>query len=289
MSQSVEPPPPAGAVETPPPPPESLEQPPAPPSRRGGLRQAWAIVGVLTGFASLIVPGLFALRSYRRWRKGDARSPVFAWVWAWIAAPLVVLGVIGAVLAPVVFPNKLLSATFDKGPGPFTVATTQCCVFDVVDGTYRIRVMHEGSPARSLANLAREAGDVTVTVDVVKLVLSGNDLVGVECTNGNKEGYVFLASLSNGFAIGRQSGSQVTTLRENDTAPIPGPGRIERLGFSCNGNPFGPTELRASINGSTVAIVKDIHGFDSFTEIGLDFSGAAGAEVRFDNVQARVG
>ena len=43
-SQSVEPPLPGGVVQTPPPPPGSLGEPPAP-SRKGGLRQAWAIVG----------------------------------------------------------------------------------------------------------------------------------------------------------------------------------------------------------------------------------------------------
>ncbi|MGZ8567498.1 MAG: hypothetical protein ACXWXS_10660, partial [Actinomycetota bacterium] len=49
------------------------------------MRRTWAIVGIVGGFPFLIVPGIFAIRSYRRWRAGKIPKPIFAWTFAWIA------------------------------------------------------------------------------------------------------------------------------------------------------------------------------------------------------------
>ena len=38
-----------------------------------------AVVGVVFGFVLLIVPGLVALRSYRRWQARITPEPTFAW------------------------------------------------------------------------------------------------------------------------------------------------------------------------------------------------------------------
>jgi len=54
----------------------------------------FALVGVFVGFVALIVPGLFALGSYRRWRSGAQSEPTLAWLFAIVgllAVPLVPL------------------------------------------------------------------------------------------------------------------------------------------------------------------------------------------------------
>jgi hypothetical protein len=47
--------------------------------RKDGAPKVVAMVGVAVGFVLLIVPGLIALRSYRRWEDGTASQPTFAW------------------------------------------------------------------------------------------------------------------------------------------------------------------------------------------------------------------
>lgn len=60
--------------------------------RRDGAPRLFAIVGVVIGFAALVVPGVVALRSYRRWQDETADEPTFAWSMA----------VVGLVAIPVV-------------------------------------------------------------------------------------------------------------------------------------------------------------------------------------------
>jgi len=62
--------------------------------RREGAPRAFAILGVAVGFLALVVPGIVALRSYRRWRDGVKAEPTFAWSMAVIgivAIPTVLL------------------------------------------------------------------------------------------------------------------------------------------------------------------------------------------------------
>lgn len=47
--------------------------------RKTGAPRALAIAGVIVGFVLLIVPGLVALRSYRRWQDGTGSEPRAAW------------------------------------------------------------------------------------------------------------------------------------------------------------------------------------------------------------------
>ena len=81
--------------------------------RRDGAPRLLALLGVVGGFLALIVPGVFALRSYRRWQDGIVLQPSFAWVmgilvlWAAIIVLLLVftdflglailLGVVGPI------------------------------------------------------------------------------------------------------------------------------------------------------------------------------------------------
>ena len=61
--------------------------------RRDGAPRLLALLGVVAGFLALIVPGVFALRSYRRWQDGIVLQPSFAWVMGILAlwAAVVVL------------------------------------------------------------------------------------------------------------------------------------------------------------------------------------------------------
>jgi hypothetical protein len=64
--------------------------------RRDGAPRFLALLGIGAGFLALIVPGVFALRSYRRWQEGIVLQPSFAWVmgilalWAAIVVSLLV-------------------------------------------------------------------------------------------------------------------------------------------------------------------------------------------------------
>jgi hypothetical protein len=62
--------------------------------RKGGPPKVLALLGVVVGFVFLIVPGLLALRSYRRWQEGDGEEPTFAWSMA-------VVGGMALVVVPV--------------------------------------------------------------------------------------------------------------------------------------------------------------------------------------------
>ncbi len=62
--------------------PEAEGEPPVEDSARyvkTGLPRWLALAGVVAGFALLIVPGIFAQRSYRRWQEGSASEPRAAW------------------------------------------------------------------------------------------------------------------------------------------------------------------------------------------------------------------
>jgi hypothetical protein len=63
-----------------------------------------ARLGVVLGFLMLVVPGLIALRSYRRWRDGAILQPSAAWVVA-------VLGVWIAILVPLAMYTDFVGLT----------------------------------------------------------------------------------------------------------------------------------------------------------------------------------
>src|SRR5438034_9639060 len=63
-------------------------------ARPAGSGKVAAIVGIVLGFIAYIVPGIFSLRSYRRWKRGEIRRPIFAWTTAAIVGPLLVLSAV---------------------------------------------------------------------------------------------------------------------------------------------------------------------------------------------------
>jgi hypothetical protein len=58
-----------------------------------GAPRVVALLGVVLGFLMLVVPGIVALRSYRRWRDGAILQPSAAWA-------IAVLGMWVAILVP---------------------------------------------------------------------------------------------------------------------------------------------------------------------------------------------
>jgi hypothetical protein len=56
-----------------------------------GAPRAVALLGVVLGFLMMIVPGIVALRSYRRWRDGTILHPSAAWTIAVLGVWIVIL------------------------------------------------------------------------------------------------------------------------------------------------------------------------------------------------------
>ena len=47
--------------------------------RKTGVPRVLALAGVIVGFVLMIVPGIIAARSYRRWQDGTAAEPRASW------------------------------------------------------------------------------------------------------------------------------------------------------------------------------------------------------------------
>ncbi|MGZ8571954.1 MAG: hypothetical protein ACXWW5_06990 [Actinomycetota bacterium] len=63
-----------------------------------GLKRFLMILGIIGGFGCCFVPGLFGIRSYRRWKRGEIRQPsgwmFFGVFWIFCLVFLVLLVVI---------------------------------------------------------------------------------------------------------------------------------------------------------------------------------------------------
>jgi hypothetical protein len=70
--------------------------------RRDGLPRAFAAFGVVVGYAALLVPGIFALSSYRRWQNGALGEPTLPW-------SLAVVGLLAIPLVPLFFVLPIVS------------------------------------------------------------------------------------------------------------------------------------------------------------------------------------
>jgi hypothetical protein len=63
-----------------------------------GIKKVLMILGIIAGFMFYVVPGIFAIRTYRYWRRGEAPTPIgwmlfggamTAWVVFWIVLAIV--------------------------------------------------------------------------------------------------------------------------------------------------------------------------------------------------------
>ncbi len=194
---------------------------------------------------------------------------------------------------PTATSGELLAATFDQGPGPFTVTTYPEFSADVVNGAYRIRILADESYPRSYAHLLRETRAVTVFVDGVEVTspTTGDpDLVGVGCSTDDGDGYFFAADNNGDYLMVKRTGGgrNGDVLRTGSFRSLLGSGKIDRLSLTCVGAPADRTKLLGSVNGTTVITLYDYNGFDMFTTMALTLSADRGTEARFDNVLALV-
>ena len=167
---------PVTAVQLPPPPPFE-------PPKQGWVRRTWAIVGIVGGFLFLIVPGIFAIRSYRRWRAGRIRRPIFAWTFAWITVVYVAF----VTVMVVTLPHELINVDFRERVAPFSVGEISSGSAELVDGTYRLTVAQAGNPLFGVGKFVRTAYAVGIRAEVVELTEPGT-WVGPMCLGPDPEG-----------------------------------------------------------------------------------------------------
>lgn len=197
---------------------------------------------------------------------------------------------VGAIANRTVFTDRLLSADFGSGSGPFTTGAVTGYHFDLVDGTYRIqsRIANPG-PADSFANLARTAYAVDMSADVVSV--TGEVAFGVGCFNSPTAGYALLASPPQGVALVRrdsESGANNRVIATNEQLAVPAANVQLRL--SCANRLVGSSvSLKGYLNGQQVITGTDSDGLDGFSLGALEFmTEAAGAEVQFGKAEAAV-
>jgi len=207
-----------------------------------------------------------------------------------VAGGVAIAVAVGAIANRTVFTDRLLSADFRDGSGPFTTGTTSGYNYDIVDGTYRIqsRIANPG-PADSFANLARTAYAVDISADVVSA--SREFAFGVGCFHSPGAGYALLASTQHGVALVRrdtESGANNRVIATDEQLAVPAANLQLRL--SCANHFVGSgVSLKGYLNGRQVISGTDAHGLDGFSLGALEFStDVAGGEVRFGRAAAVV-
>lgn len=267
-----------------PPPPPTLESP-----KQGWVGRALAIVGIVGGFLFLIVPGIFAIRSYRRWRGGKIPKPIFAWTFAPIGVAYLALIVVSV---KALSNNELIMVNFREAVDPFNIGETQGARYDHVAGTYRVTVKNTDFRINtSVGEFARTAYAVGIRAEVVELTKPGTS-VGAMCLGPGAEGedelvgYGFFVEPGGDFSLERQdSGGRVESLKQGADARIE---TVERVSIMCAPAGGGVT-LVGFANGLKVVVAEDLDGHDVYTYAGLSVKAEqVGTEVRFTRVLARV-
>lgn len=282
-------------ADIPPPPPS-----PAPETRKqGGVRRAWAIVGIVAGFLFLIVPGFFAIRSYRRWRAGTIAKPIFAWTFGWIGVAYLALVGVGSVVLDQVLTDELIDVEFREGIAPFESGQTSSGNrFDHVEGSYRFTIKDVRGPSSSVGEFVRTAYAVGVRAEVVEITERGTT-VGAMCL-GPAEGeegpvgYGFFVTPGGEYILGRQTPDQRIEFLEQGTDPRIA--TVERVSVTCVPSGIEPVlggstdvTVVGYANGLEVVTTQDPNGYDTYTHAGLSVvADQPGAEVRFTRVLARV-
>jgi hypothetical protein len=267
----------------PPPPPPSSEPP-----KQGWVRRTWAVVGIVGGFLFLIVPGIFAIRSYRRWRTGKVRRPIFAWTFAWITVAYVVF----VAVTFATLPHELIDVDFRSGVEPFNLGQTPGALYDHDSGTYRITVMSTDFHSNtSVGEFVRIAYAVGVRAELVKMTEPGTS-VGAMCLGpadgaDGLVGYGFYVAPGGDFSLERQDPGGVPELLNEGTDP-----RIrfvDRVSIMCVPISQGNVSLIGFANGLEVVSAEDRDGYDVYSYAGLSVqTDTAMTEVRFTRVWARV-
>jgi hypothetical protein len=247
-----------------------------------------AIFGIVGGFVFAIVPGVFAIRSYRRWTRDEIRRPTFAWVMAGVFGAYLVLASVGVYL---LYTTPLLEDDFsDASSGWGTSGPPRSGSY--VDGGYEVRLDPEGADDHALMGLVWDEGtrpNVAVEVDAAILEGSDRSLVGVACAASAADtGYAFLVAGDGTYQIRRLYENGTRVLEEGqidgptvDDAPI-------RIRGECRAG-YGDHEMRLLVDGGLVATVPAAPGgTPDFDAVGLVVVSAEGDAVRgrFDDVYA---
>ncbi len=249
----------------------------------GGWRSALAWLGVAFGFLAYIVPGFFALKSVRRWKRRAIPRPTFAWVMGGAIGPLfVVLGVIGYLsLGESKF---LLEEHFSSAHPAFTTDSDRFVDFSVADGAYHILIKDGSSPqtARHIFHYTRHGLRIESTVTMPRQ----SSFFSVGCWNG--DGAYLLVLLDTGevglFENVTPSERRALTdpIRTDAVRP---PGEPNRLRIDCVGGSRKPTIVSSWVNGKPVFSVAVSDGVDSFDAVGfLVAAEADGTEFVVDDV-----
>lgn len=248
-----------------------------------GSKKAAAILGIVLGFFVYIVPGIFAWRSYRRWKRGEIRRPTFAWLSAGIALPLTVAMV--AVSFYVLYGMPLIDEDFSGEVDGWPTAGGPHSM-QVVDGGYELTVETGLEGDSTLAGLRwREGSRPNVAVESTTQLLGGEATAGPGCFDADRNlGYAFL--IGNG-------GWEVRAFRNGWSSKIDAGDMgvattgLVRVRGECRGG-YGEHELRMFVDGNLVAtIAVGPEPFD-FTAVALVLvaQGPNDARARFDDVSA---
>lgn len=277
-------------------PPPPMPAPPAPtlptPVTKG-WRRVLAIVGIVGGFLFFILPGFFALRSYRRWREGEIRTPKFAWSCAVTWLVWIALGV----WVSIAFPNQLFDVEFATGIEPFREGSYESGAAEHVDGTYRLSNARTDAFARSFGHFERSAYAVGVRAEFERLSEPGTQ-VGVQCLGPSDDanvptGYGFFVEPGGGYALMLFLPEEAVMLQEGTQARFDA---VDRVSITCE-----PTGVAAAVggssdvritgfaNGTQVVSVTDNDGVTEYTAAAILMGGdRVREEVRFTRVSARI-
>ena len=273
--------------------PEGFPPPPtSEPPKQGWVRRTWAIVGIVGGFLFFIVPGIFAIRSYRRWRAEKIPKPIFAWTFAWVTVAYTALYAAFIVVISVTLPHGLVDVDFRTGVEPFNLGETQGAMYEHVAGTYRITVKNTDFRSNtSVGEFVRRAYAVGVRAEVVEMTQPGTS-AGAMClgpVEGGEGlvGYGFFVEPGGDFSLERQdSGGVPGTLDQGTDARID---TVDRVSIMCVPNSHGDVLVIGFANGLRIVSAEDRGGYDVYTYAGLSVqTDRAGTEVRFTRVSARV-
>lgn len=245
----------------------------------------WAFAGIAAGLLFFIIPGVFALRSYRRWRAGSTNAPIFAWICAWIGVPLLALG---AYSVWALYNVPVLEDDFSDPASGWLVRTGPDWSIGYHDGTFRIELRGSDLQATFLTWSEGPLPNVAVEADVV--LISGDEptsAAGVGCLGSEGVGYLFVIGVDDTFTIFRSDEDGTTVITRGDLPPtVQVRGSTNRVRGECRAG-FGDATLTMYVNGTKLkeATEPDQGGYRAFSSIMLAAASTAEetADVRFDN------
>lgn len=271
------------AVDVPPPPPAELAA-----TTRSWFGSAVAIVGIVGGFLCLIVPGIFALRSWRRWERRQIANPTFAWVMAGVFVFLILLSVGGYWFT---YGRPLLEDDFAT-PSDEWGTTDEPYVLRYVDGAYEIDITPspEAGSVGVGASVWNESTLPNVAVEASLLALGGDaaSAAGVGCANSAEgDAYMFMVAIDGSYLVLGSPDLEDWETLTTGSLPAGVDADGARIRGECRAG-VGDHELSMFVDGTQVVVIPLEPGVEDFDAILL----AAGnprderTVARFDDAYA---